>query len=76
MTRLRILAATVALAASFALGGAVTAIGLPSESQIVAGVTACVVLDKAVVLRIPLRLLPQTAAHCAATKRLWFGIAR
>ncbi len=70
MTRLRVIALTGAMAASFALGGTVAGVGAPSEPAIVVGLEACVVLDKAAALRIPASRLPDTAARCAAITRL------
>lgn len=71
MNRIRQLAIAAALIGTFTLGVVtVSAVGRPSEAWTVAGLEACLVMDKALELRIPADRLPETAARCDVTKRL------
>lgn len=70
MHAIRRIALVGALAGSFVVGGTVSAIGVPTEPQIVSGLTACVLMDKAAAMRIPASRLPVTANTCATFTRL------
>jgi hypothetical protein len=70
------LAIAAALVASFALGGTVSGIGLPSEPTIVAGLQACVITDKAAAWSIPAARIPATVAACTSFRVHWLGLLR